>query len=142
MKEVVWAEILKLLKARIIYAISDNSWVNLVQVVPKKGGMIVVRNKNNERIFIQTVTGWRVCIDYWKLNKATRKDHFPRPFTDQMLDKLASYKYYYFLDAYSDYNQITIAPEDQKKTIFTCPYGTIAFKKMSFGLCNIPVTFH
>ncbi|KAI3463869.1 hypothetical protein Pfo_020532 [Paulownia fortunei] len=73
--------------------------------------------------------------------KATRKDHFPLPFIDQMLDRLAGYQYYYFLDGYSGYNQIVIAPEDQEKTTFTCPYGTFAFRRMPFGLCNAPATF-
>ncbi|KAH9743537.1 hypothetical protein KPL70_003340 [Citrus sinensis] len=77
----------------------------------------------------------------WKLNKATRKDHFPLPFIDQMLDRLAGKQYYFFLDGYSGYNQIAIAPEDQEKTIFTCPYGTFAFRRMPFGLCNAPATF-
>ena len=85
--------------------------------------------------------GWRVCIDYRKLNTATRKDHYPLPFIDQMLDRLAGHSYFYFLDGYSGYNQISIAPEDQEKTIFTCPYGTLAFRRMPFRLCNAPTTF-
>ena len=118
MKEVVRAEILKLLNAGIIYAISDSSWVSLVQVVPKKGGMTVVKNDNNEFIPTRTVTGWRVCMDCHKLNKATRKDHFPLPFIDQLLDRLAGYSYYCFLDGYSGQNQIAIAPENQEKIWF------------------------
>ena len=141
MKEVVRKEILKWLDAGIIYPISDSSWVSPVQVVPKKGGMTVVPNENNELIPQRTVTGWRVCIDYRKLNKATRKDHFPLPFLDQMLDKLAGQAYYCFLDGYTGYNQILIAPGDQEKTTFTCPYGTFAFRKKPFGLCNAPATF-
>ena len=82
-----------------------------------------------------------MCIDYRKLNAATRKDHFPLPFIDQMLDKLSSYTFYCFLDGYSGYNQIAIHPEDQEKTTFTCPFGTYAFRKMLFGLCNAPATF-
>ncbi|KAK9002723.1 hypothetical protein V6N11_060306 [Hibiscus sabdariffa] len=58
-----------------------------------------------------------------------------------MLDRLAGKPYYCFLDGYSGYNQIAIAPEDQSKTTFTCPYGTFAFRRMSFGLCNAPATF-
>ena len=103
--------------------------------------MTILRNEKNELLSTRTVTGWRVCIDYRKLNKATRKDHFPLPFIDQMLDILVGYDYYCFSDGYSGYNQIAIALEDQKKTTFTCPYGIFAFPRMPFGLCNAPVTF-
>lgn len=130
-----------MLNAGVIYAISDSSWVSHVQVVPKKVGMIVVKNEHNELISTRTVTGWRVCIDYRNFNKATQKYHFPLPFINQMLDRLACYHHYCFLDGYSGYNQIAIAPEDQEKTIFTCPYGTFAFRRMPFGLCNAPATF-
>nr|GEZ19048.1 DNA-directed DNA polymerase [Tanacetum cinerariifolium] len=84
---------------------------------------------------------WRVCIDYKKQNKATRKDHFPLPFMDQMLERLAGNEYYCFLDGFSGYFQIPIDPKDQEKTTFTCPYGTFAYKRMQFGLCNAPRTF-
>ena len=141
MKEVVRKEVLKLLNAGFIYAISDSPWVSPVHVVPKKGGFTVIRNEKNELIPTRTVTGWRVCIDYRKLNTATRKDHFPLPFIDQMLDRLAGHPHFCFLDGYSGYNQIAIAPEDQEKTTFTCPYGTFAFRRMLFGLCNAPATF-
>ena len=141
MKEVVRKEVLKLLNAGFIYAISDSPWVSPVHVVPKKGGFTVIRNEKNELIPTRTVTGWRVCIDYRKMNTATRKDHFPLPFIDQMLDKLAGHPHFCFLDGYSGYNQIAIAPEDQEKTTFTCPYGTFAFRRMPFGLCNAPATF-
>ena len=124
-----------------IYPISDSAWVSPVQVVPKKGGTTVIRTENNILLPSRTVTEWRICIDYRKLNKATRKDHFPLPFLDQMLDRLAGYEYYCFLEGYSGYNQIAIAPEDQKKTTFTCTYGTFAFRRMPFGLCNAPGTF-
>ena len=115
-----------------IYAISYSSWVSPVHVVPKKGGFTVIRNEKNELIPTRTVTGWRVCIDYRKLNTATRKDHFPLPFIDQMLDRLAGHPHFCFLDGYSGYNQIAIAPEDQEKTTFTCPFGTFAFRRMPF----------
>ncbi|KAL5540766.1 hypothetical protein UlMin_044089 [Ulmus minor] len=141
MKEVVKKEIIKWLDAGIIYPISDSSWVSPVQCVPKKRGMTVVENAKNELIPTRVVTGWRICMDYRKLNKNTRKDHFPLPFIDQMLDRLAGREYYCFLDGYSGYNQIVIAPEDQHKTTFTCPYGTFAFRRMPFGLCNAPATF-
>ncbi|KAL4367449.1 hypothetical protein GQ457_05G022120 [Hibiscus cannabinus] len=141
MKDVVRKEILKWLDVGIIYPISDSEWVSPVQCVPKKGGITVISNEKNELIPTRTVTGWRVCMDYRKLNKATRKDHFPLPFIDQMLDRLAGKQFYCFLDGYSGYNQIAIAPEDQSKTTFTCPYGTFAFRQMPFGLCNAPATF-
>ena len=141
MKEVVKKEVLKLPNAGFIYAISDSPWVSPVHVVPKKGGFTVIRNEKIELIPTRTVTGWRVCIDYRKLNIATRKDHFPLPFIDQMLDRLAGHPHFCFLDGYSGYNQIAIAPEDQEKTTFTCPYGTFAFRRMPFGLCNAPATF-
>ena len=141
MKEVVRKEVLKWLNAGFIYAISDSSWVSPVHVVPKKGGFTVIRNEKNELIPTRIVTGWRVCIEYRKLNTATRKDHFPLPFIDQMLDRLAGHPHFYILDGYSGYNQIVIAPEDQEKTTFTCPFGTFAFRRMSFGLCNAPSTF-
>ncbi|KAL4360478.1 hypothetical protein GQ457_04G016190 [Hibiscus cannabinus] len=141
MKDVVRKEILKWLDAGIIYPISDSEWVSPVQCVPKKGEITVISNEKNELIPTRTVTGWRVCMDYRKLNKATRKDHFPLPFIDQMLDRLAGKQFYCFLDGYSGYNQIAIAPDDQSKTTFTCPYGTFAFRRMPFGLCNAPTTF-
>ncbi|KAL4384085.1 hypothetical protein GQ457_15G017050 [Hibiscus cannabinus] len=141
MRDVVRKEILKWLDAGTIYPIFDSEWVSLVQCVPKKGGITVISNENNELIPTRTITGWRVCMDYRKLNKETRKDHFPLPFIDQMLDKLAVKPFYCFLDGYSGYNQIAIAPEDQSKTTFTCPYGTFAFRRMPFGLCNAPATF-
>ncbi|KAL4280281.1 hypothetical protein GQ457_03G021420 [Hibiscus cannabinus] len=103
--------------------------------------MTVVSNAKNELIPTRTVTGWRVCMDYRKLNKATRKDHFPLPFIDQMLVRLAGKSFYCFLDGYSGYNQIAIAQEDQEKTTFTCPFGTYAFRRMPFGLYNAPATF-
>ena len=80
-------------------------------------------------------------MDYRKLNAWTEKDHFPISFMDQMLDRLAGKGWYYFLDGYLGYNHISIAPEDQEKTTFTCPYRTFAFRRMSFGLCNAPATF-
>ena len=82
MQEVVKKEVVKLMDAGIIYPISDSSWVSPVQVVLKKGGMTVVKNDKNELIPTRMVTGWRVCIDYRKLNDATRNDHFPLPFID------------------------------------------------------------
>src|SRR5436190_15772000 len=141
MQEVVQNVILKLLEAGIIYPISDSSWVSPIQVVPKKSGLTVTENEAGELVPTRTQTGWRVCIDYQKLNVVTRKDHFFLPFIDQMLEKLAGNSYYCFLDGYSGYNQVYIAPDDQDKTTFTCQSGTFVFRCMPFGLCNAPVTF-
>ena len=124
-----------------IYPISDSAWVSPVQMVLKKSGVTVIHNEKNELIPTRTVTGWRMCIDYRKFNQATRKDHFPLPFMDQMLERLAGKEYYCFLDGYSGYNQITVDPQDQEKTAFTCPFGIFAYRKMPFGLCNAPSSF-
>ncbi|GJT14522.1 reverse transcriptase domain-containing protein [Tanacetum coccineum] len=139
--EVIKKEVIKLLDARMIYPISDSPWVSPIHCVPKKGGITVVANEDNELIPTRLVTGWRVCIDYRKLNEATRKDHFPLPFMDQMLERLAGNEFYCFLDGFSGYFQIPIDPQDQEKTTFTCPYGTFAYRRMPFGLCNAPGTF-
>ncbi|CAL8135368.1 unnamed protein product [Prunus armeniaca] len=124
MMEVVKKEIIKLLDCGVIYPILDSRWVSPVQVVQKKSGVTVVKNEENELVPTCIQTGWRVCIDYRKLNATTRKDHFPLPFIDQMLE-----------------SQIVIAPDDQEKTTFTCPFGTFAYRRMPFGLCNAPATF-
>ncbi|GJS88622.1 reverse transcriptase domain-containing protein [Tanacetum coccineum] len=139
--DVIKKEVEKLLDAGLIYPISDSPWVSPVHCVPKKGGMTVVKNDENDLIPTRLVTGWRVCIDYRKLNEATRKDHFPLPFMDQMLERLAGNQFYCFLDGFSGYFQIPIDPKDQEKTTFTCPYGTFAYRRMPFGLCNAPGTF-
>ncbi|GJT44884.1 reverse transcriptase domain-containing protein [Tanacetum coccineum] len=139
--DVIKKEVEKLLDAGLIYPISDSPWVSPVHCVPKKGGMTVVTNEENELVPTRLVTGWRVCIDYRKLNEATCKDHFPLPFMDQMLERLAGNEFYYFLDGFSGYFQIPIDPKDQEKTTFTCPYGTFAYRRMPFGLCNAPGTF-
>ncbi|GJX38914.1 reverse transcriptase domain-containing protein [Tanacetum coccineum] len=143
--DVIKKEVEKLLDAGLIYPISDSP----VHCVPKKGGMTVVTNEENELVPTRLVTGWRVCIDYRKLNEATCKDHFPLPFMDQMLERLAGNEsrgvsgneFYCFLDGFSGYFQIPIDPKDQEKTTFTCPYGTFAYRRMPFGLCNAPGTF-
>ncbi|GJZ54343.1 reverse transcriptase domain-containing protein [Tanacetum coccineum] len=105
------------------------------------GGITVIKNDDNELIPTRLVTGWRVCINYRKLNDATRKDYFPLLFMDQMHERLAGNEYYCFLDGFSRYFQIPIDPQDQEKTTFTCPYGTFAYRRMPFGLCNAPGTF-
>nr|GEX03113.1 reverse transcriptase domain-containing protein [Tanacetum cinerariifolium] len=139
--DVIKQEVIKLLEARLIYPIFDSPWVSPVHYVPKKGGFTVIETEDNELIPTRLVTGWCVCIGYHKLNGATRKDHFLLPFMDQMLERLAGNQYYCFLDGFSGYFQIPIDPKDQEKTTFTYPYGTFAYRRMPFGLCNAPGTF-
>nr|GFB72933.1 reverse transcriptase domain-containing protein [Tanacetum cinerariifolium] len=110
--DVIKKEVEKLLDAGLIYPIFDSPWVSPVHCVPKKGGFTVVEN---ELIPTRLVIDWRVCIDYRKLNEATRKYHFPLPFMDQMLERLAGNEYYCFLDSFSGYFQIPIDPRDQEK---------------------------
>ncbi|PKA47724.1 RNA-directed DNA polymerase like [Apostasia shenzhenica] len=141
LQEVVKKEVIKWLDHDIIYPISDSEWVSPVQVVPKKTGITIIKNDKNELVPTRVQSSWRVCIDYRKLNASTKKDHFPLPFIDQMLERLAGHSFYCFLDGYSGYTQVPIALEDQEKTTFTCPFGTFAFKRMPFGLCNAPATF-
>nr|GEU76133.1 reverse transcriptase domain-containing protein [Tanacetum cinerariifolium] len=100
-QKVVKREIVKLLDTGIIYPIADSPWVSPIHRVPKKGGITVITNENDELVPTRTVTGWRVCIDYRKLNEATAKDHFPLPFMDEMLERLAGNKYFCFLDGFS-----------------------------------------
>ncbi|XP_026450680.1 uncharacterized protein LOC113350773 [Papaver somniferum] len=109
----------------IIYPILDIQWVNPIQVAPKKSGITAVQNEMNELVPTRVTTGWRVCIDYRNLNTVTKKDHFPLPFIDQMLKRLSRHSHYCFLDGYSGYNQIHIAPKEQPNTTFTCPYGAV-----------------
>nr|GFB02132.1 reverse transcriptase domain-containing protein [Tanacetum cinerariifolium] len=120
--DVIKKEVEKLLDAGLIYPISDSPWVSPIHCVPKKGGMTVIKKDENELIPTRLVTGWRVCIDYRKLNEATRKYHFPLPFMDQMLERLAGNDYYCFLDRFSGYFQIPIDPKDQEKITFTSLY--------------------
>ncbi|KAK1631350.1 hypothetical protein QYE76_005665 [Lolium multiflorum] len=141
MKEVVRNEVLKLLEAGIIYPIADSRWVSPVHCVPKKGGMTVVPNDNDDLIPQRIVVGYRMCIDFRKVNKVTKKDHYPLPFIDQMLERLSKNTHFCFLDGYSGFSQIAVKAKDQEKTTFTCPYGTYAYRRMPFGLCNAPATF-
>ncbi|RVW70085.1 Retrovirus-related Pol polyprotein from transposon 17.6 [Vitis vinifera] len=125
MQEVVRAEVLKLLQAGIIYPISDSTWVSPTQVVPKKSGITVVKGENGDEVSTRLTTGWRVCIDYRKLNARTHtqlnsNEKGSLPFT---------------------FHGSKIDVEDQEKTTFTCPFGTYAYRRMPFGLCNAPATF-
>nr|GEY37200.1 reverse transcriptase domain-containing protein [Tanacetum cinerariifolium] len=120
--EVIKKKVIKLLDAGMIYPISDSPWVSPMHCVLKKGGMAVVANKNNELIPTRLVTGWRVCIDYRKLNDATRKDHFSLPFMDQLLERLAENEFYCFLDGFSE--KLTEA------TILVVPDWNLPFELM------------
>ena len=123
LKEIVKEELQKLLDAGFIYPIFHNEWVSPLVLVPKKNGK------------------WRICVNYRELNKATKKDHFPLPFIDQVFAGLARKKIFSFLDGFSGYNQIQISPEDQDKTTFACPWGTFAYPVLPFGLGNALATF-
>jgi hypothetical protein len=141
MREVVKKEIIKLLDAKIINPVLHGEWVSSVHCVPKKGGLVMVKNKKNELIPQRTMTGWQMCIDYRKLNKATKKDHSPLPFIDEMLERLANHDCFCFLNGYSGFMQIPIHRDDQHKTTFTCPYETFAYRRMPFGLCSASTSF-
>jgi hypothetical protein len=82
-----------------------------------------------------------MCIDFRKVNKVTKKDRYPLPFIDQMLERLSKKTHFYFLDGYSSLPQIAVKKQDHEKTTFTCPYGTYAYRRRPFGLCNAPTTF-
>jgi len=123
LKDIVKEELQKLLDAGFIYPISDSEWVSPLVLVPKKNGK------------------WRICVDYQEFNKATKEDHFPLPFIDQVLDGMAGKKFFSFLDGFSGYNHIQIKPGDQDKTTFTCPWGTFAYRVLPYGLCNALATF-
>ena len=105
-------EVLKLLQAGIIYPISDSTWVSPTPVVPKKSGVTTIKNEKGEDLSTCLTTGWRVCINYRRLNAVTRKDHFPLPFIDQLLERVSGHPFYCFLDGYSGYFQIEIALEN------------------------------
>ena len=141
MQEVVCAEVLKLLQASTIYPISDSTRVSPTQVVPKKSGVTTLHNEKGEEMPTRLTTGWRVCIDYRRLNEVIRKYHFPLPFMDRLIERISKHPFYYFLDGCSGYFQIEIATEDQEKTTFTYPFGTYVYKRIPFGLCNAPTTF-
>ena len=112
-KDVVRTEILKLLEAGIIYPIADSRWVSHVHCVPKEGGITVVPNDKNELIPQRIVTGYRMVIDFRKLNKETRKYHYPLPFIDQMLESLSKHTHFCFLDGYYVFSQIPVSQPDQ-----------------------------
>src|SRR3954465_77680 len=108
MKDVVRTEVLKLLAAGISYPITDSKWVSPVHCVPKKGGMTMVPNDKNELIPQRIVIGYRMRIDFRKLNKATRKVHYPLPLINQMLERLSKNTQFCYLDGYSGFTQVHV----------------------------------
>nr|GEW67656.1 reverse transcriptase domain-containing protein [Tanacetum cinerariifolium] len=138
-------KVLKSHKRAIAWKLYDIQGINLEfcthKILMEEDYKPAVQNQRrvNPKIHDVIKKRWRVCIDYRKLNKATRKDHFPLPFMDQMLERLAGNEYFCFLDGFSGYFQIPIDPRDQEKTTFICPYRTFAYRRMPFGLCNAPV---
>ncbi|MCO5549991.1 hypothetical protein L7F22_003468 [Adiantum nelumboides] len=121
--KIVQEELGKLIKCGFIYPIEHSEWVSPIFIVPKKNGK------------------FRVCVDLKKVNAAIRRDHYPLPYSEHVLEKVASKDAYSFLDGYSGYDQITIALEDQAKTAFIIEFGVFAFRVMAFGLTNAPATF-
>ncbi|XP_070007268.1 uncharacterized protein [Nicotiana sylvestris] len=141
MQEVVNKEITKWLDAGVVYPISDSSWASLVQCFPKKGGMTMVTNDKNELIPNRTVTRWRVCIDYRKLNKVTWKDHFPFHFLTKCLIGWSGMLFIAFWMDTSVITKSLLLLRTKRITTLPCPYGTFTFSQMPFGLCNAPATF-
>jgi hypothetical protein len=116
-------ELKKLLDVGFIYEIEHTDWVSPIVVVPKKNGKI------------------RICVNLKNVNAVTQRDHFPLPFTENVLERVAGAEVYSFLDGFSGYNQVLIAEEDRHKTAFATEWGIFAYKVMPFGLCNAPATF-
>ena len=123
-------EVLKLLQAGIIYPISDGTWVSPTKVVPKKSEVTTVKNEKGEELSTRLTTSWRVCIDYRRLIEVTRKDHFPLPFIDQLLERVSGHPFYCFLDGYSGYFQIRLLQSIRKR-----PPSLVHLVRMLIGEC-------
>lgn len=122
-QKVIQDEVDKLLEARFIRDVEYPEWLANVMVVPKKEGK------------------WRVCVVYTNLNDACHKDSFPLPRIDQIVDVTSRHEMLSFLDAFSGYHQIPMAPEDEKKIAFISPHGLYCYKIMPFGLKNVGATY-
>ena len=133
----VRTEVLKLLAAGIIYPIPDSKWVSPVHCVPKKGGITVVPNDKNELIPQRTIIGYRMCIDFRKLNKATRKDHYPLPFIDQMLERLSKNTHFCYLDGYSGFSRFTLTPRIKRR-----PPLRVLTVLILIGVCLLVCVMH
>ena len=112
--------------------------ISPVQVVPKKTGITIIRNDKNELVPTRLQFGWRVCINFRKLNATTRKDRFCLPFLDHMLERLIGHSFYCFLDGYSRYTHISIAPEDQEKTFSLVHLGLMPLEECCLD-CAMPL---
>lgn len=123
LRDTIKEELQKLLNVNFIYPISNNVWVSPLVIVPKKNGK------------------QHICVHYHELNKATRNDHFPLPFIDQVLDLLVGKQFFSFIDGFSGYTKIQIALKDQDKTTSNYPWGTFAYRVLPFGLCSALATF-
>ncbi|MCO5609287.1 hypothetical protein L7F22_063513 [Adiantum nelumboides] len=121
--KIVQEELEKLIKCGVIYPIEHSKWVSPIVIVPKKNGKL------------------RLCVDLKKVNATTRRDHYPLPYSEHVLERVASKQAYSFLDGYFGYNQIIIALENQAKTAFIIEFGVFAFCVMAFGLTNALATF-
>lgn len=122
-QKVIQDEVEKLLEAGFIREVEYSKWLANVVVVPKKEGK------------------WRVCVDYTNLNDACPKDSFPLPRNDQIVDATVGHGMLSFLDTFSGYHQIPMAPEDEEKIVFVTPQGLYCYKVMSFGLKNAWATY-
>ncbi|RDX77363.1 Retrovirus-related Pol polyprotein from transposon 17.6, partial [Mucuna pruriens] len=133
--DVVKKEVTKLLVVGIIYPISDSQWVSPVQVVPKKAGMTIMKNQHDELVPMRIHNSWR------KIKLGNSQGSLPFAFHRSSPGKIIKKIPLLFLDGFYGYMQIHITPEDQHKTTFTYPFGTFAYTRMPFGLCNVPSTF-
>nr|GEX33530.1 DNA-directed DNA polymerase [Tanacetum cinerariifolium] len=136
-QDVIKQEVLKLFDAGLIYINSNSPWVSPVHCVPKKGGFIVVENEENELILTCLVTGWRVCINYCKLKKATRKDHFPLLFHVSNAREISGNQYYCFLNGFSGYFQIPIDPKIRRK-----PHSLTHTERLLTAACLLGYAMH
>src|SRR3954469_18645634 len=137
MKEVVRKEILKLLEAGIIYPIADSQWISPVHCVPKKGGITVVPNDKDELIPQRIITGYRMVIDFRKLNKATKKDHYPLPFIDQMLEILSKHTHFCVLDGTLVFHKYLFLNLIKKR-----PLSHILLELMLIDICLLVYAMH
>jgi hypothetical protein len=116
-------ELEKLFEVGFIRPVETTEWVFSVVLTLKKNGKL------------------RVCVNYKPLNKVTKKDRYPLPFCEEILEEIEGHEMYTFGDGYKGYHQVKIIPEDQLKTTFTTPWGTFCYIVMPFGLCNALGTF-